>query len=231
MGNLKNAAVLFTGGKDSTYALHRAVESGLRVSVLLTVVPHYKYSMLYHQPHFSVLVSQAQSLGIPLESIGLYDKLKELDALEWLVKKAVHDYGIDVLVTGAIRSDYQRKAFNKVASKYGVTLYSPHWGEDDYSYMRSLLEYGIEFAVVSITSMGIPHDILGQKFTLEDLEKLTVLSRKYGFNLSFEGGDAETLVLNAPLFKYEIRVYGKAVWVSDFEGYFVIEDHELVKKH
>ncbi|MEM4976321.1 MAG: ATP-binding protein, partial [Desulfurococcaceae archaeon] len=78
---MKNAAVLFTGGKDSTYALHKAVESGLRVSVLLTVVPYYKYSMLYHPPYFSVLVSQAQSLGIPLESIGLYDKLKELDAL------------------------------------------------------------------------------------------------------------------------------------------------------
>ena len=33
--------------------------------------------------------------------------------------------------------------------------------------------------------------------SLDDLEKLSV---KFGFNLNFEGGEAETFVINCPLF-------------------------------
>ena len=227
---MARAVVLFTGGKDSVYALHAAVKEGYDVRVLATVIPHYKYSMLYHQPRFEALLAQAQSTGIPLETIGLYEPQNEVGALRHLFKRTKGEYGVEAVVMGAVKSLFQLRAFREAAESLGLKVYAPIWGRDELDYMRGLLRGGVEFIIVSITSMGIPHSMLGKVFDETDLEKLSKLSEIYGFNLSFEGGEAETLVINAPLFKYRLVVHGRRVTLSEFEGYFDIEKVALVKK-
>jgi Predicted ATPases of PP-loop superfamily len=96
--------------------------------------------------------------------------------------------------------------------------------------MVNVLRENIEFMLTSITSMGIPFELLGRIFTWRDLDKLIKLSKKYGFNLSFEGGEAETFVTNAPLFKYKLILTGRTIIVSDYEGYYEISRVKLVKK-
>lgn len=226
-----NAGILFTGGKDSVFALHRVIKEGVDVKVLLSVIPHYKYSMLYHQPNYAGLVSQAQSLEIPLETIGLLDPAEEEEALKKLLIRVKKNYGIDVIVTGGIKSKYQQRIFSKIAESLNLKLHSPSWGLDEKEYMLSVLNEGIKFILISITSMGIPHYLLGKVFDYNDLNKLINISEKYKFNLSFEGGEAETFVIDAPLFKYRLGVKGKAVVLSEFEGYFEFEKVVLFKKH
>lgn len=227
---MKPTAVLYTGGKDSVFALHIARENGLDVKVLASIIPHYQYSMLYHQPPYHGILAQAQSMNIPLETIGLDDPNREIDALRLLVSRIAKRYGVRVLVTGAVKSRYQYRAFESIAREIGLELYAPNWGIDDESYMRSLINSGIEFIIISITSMGIPIDLLGRVIQGSDLERLERLSRKYGFNLSFEGGEAETFVVNAPFFKYKIDVKGSIEVLSEFEGYYRISRVCLVKK-
>ncbi|AFL66989.1 diphthine--ammonia ligase [Desulfurococcus amylolyticus] len=214
------ATVLYSGGKDSTYALHKAVEAGYQVVVLSTIIPFYKYSMLYHKPSFNVVQAQAYSLGIPLESIGVYDEKLELDALRNLLRRVRDKYGVKILVTGAIASNYQRTRFKAIADELGLELYTPLWGRDPRSYLEELLDYGVRFLVTSITSMGIPLDMLGREITMSDVERLVKLAEKYGFNPSFEGGDAETIVVDSPLFRYKLVITGEKSIVSEFEGYF-----------
>lgn len=224
------ATVLFTGGKDSVYALHRAVWDGLEVRVLASIVPHYKYSMLYHQPNYTLLLAQAQALSTPLETIGLADPQREELALKSLLQRVKRYYNIKVVVTGGIRSAFQRNAFKRVAEALGLDLYAPTWGVKDEEYMEDLLRNNINFMIVSITSMGIPHNILGRTITGDDINRLARLSKKYGFNLSFEGGEAETAVVDAPLFKYKLDVRGEVVEVSEFEAYFEIKKVIIHKK-
>jgi len=227
---LSSAVVLFTGGKDSVYALHRAVKEGLEVRALATVTPHYKYSMLYHQPNYLSLLAQAQALSTPLETIGLYNPEYEVEALKHLLGRVKKKYGVGTIVTGSVKSRFQLRVFNEVANRLGLKIYAPCWGISELEYMKELLGSGIEFMVISITSMGIPHYLLGKVFDINDLEKLMKLAEKYGFNISFEGGEAETLAVNAPLFKYRLVIYGKRVVVSEFEGYFQVEKVVLAKK-
>jgi predicted ATP pyrophosphatase (TIGR00289 family) len=229
-GLVLKAAVLFTGGKDSVTALHYATRDGFEVAALLSIIPHYKYSMLYHQPIYQCLIAQAQSLRIPLESIGLIDPSLEREALKYLLERARSRYGIEVLVAGAVKSVFQYRVFSEVAGLYGLKLYTPLWGINEEEYLYSLLNMGIEFTLISITSMGIPHDLLGKTIDKQDVERIISLSKKYGFNPSFEGGDAETLVVNAPLFKYKIALRGRRVIVSEYEGYFIVEEITLLKK-
>ena len=220
---------MFTGGKDSVYALHKAIEKGIEVKVLASIIPHYKYSMLYHQPYYNALLSQAQSLGIPLETIGICDQNLEKEALRKILRRVKEKYHVDIVVTGGVKSIFQYEVFDKIASELGLKTYAPLWRVNEEDYLRDILDYGIEFILVSITAMGIPHYLLGKVFNRDDLEKLTALSRKYGFNLSLEGGEGETLVTNAPFFKYKLIVKGKRVDLSEYEGYFEIQRVVLVK--
>ncbi|MEM0001353.1 MAG: diphthine--ammonia ligase [Desulfurococcaceae archaeon] len=227
---MPTAAVLFTGGKDSVFALHEAIERGIQVKALVSIIPLYKYSMLYHQPNFNGLIAQAQALSLPLETIGLINPSEETRALYILLSRVKRKYGIDMLVTGAVKSVFQYKAFSKVSEEVGIELYAPNWGVNEEEYMARILGKNIEFMLISITSMGIPHDLLGRVFTWKDLEYLIRLSKKYGFNLSFEGGEAETYVINAPLFKYRLIVSGRKIIISEYEGYFELEKISLSKK-
>ena len=222
--------VLFTGGKDSVMALHKAVESGLRPVVLLTAIPLYRYSMLYHQPIFTCLQLQAKALELPLETIGVYDPQMELTSLKLLIRRAKVKYRVEAIVTGAIKSRYQFRVFNDIALEEGLKVYAPLWMIDEESYLRELVEAGIRFMLISITSMGIPLSLLGKVVEKDDVERLITLSKKYGFNLSFEGGDAETLVVDAPLFKYVLAPSGRVEVVSEFEGYYVVEKVKLLRK-
>jgi len=224
------ATVLFTGGKDSVYALHKATESGLEIRVLSSVIPMYKYSMLYHQPYFNVLQAQAQSLGIPLETIGVYDESMELNALRTLLKRVMEKYGVRTVVSGAIASNYQRKRFEAIAGELGLETYLPLWGRNAYTYLDELIAYGIRFMIASVTSMGIPMELLGKEVEAGDAEALVKLSLKYGFNPSFEGGDAETIVTDAPLFKYRLVITGEKKVLSEYEGYFEPLRVRLIRK-
>lgn len=230
MFSVAKTAVLFTGGKDSTFALHRAIETGLDVCVLVSIIPHYNYSLLYHKPLFEAIKCQAHSLGLPLETTGVYSESSEKDALLSALKRVREKYNVKVLVTGAVKSRYQERMFKEIAGIVGLELYNPLWGISEENYLEKLIEYGFEFMLVSITSMGIPLSLLGRILNYSDVLKLKLLALKYGFNLSFEGGDAETFVVNAPLFKYRVAVKGRSVVISEYEGYYVISKCSLVEK-
>ena len=47
---------------------------------------------------------------------------------------------------------------------------------------------------------------LGKLISKSDIEILNNLSKNFGFNLNFEGGEAETFVIDCPLFSNSIKV-------------------------
>ena len=56
--------VLFSGGKDSTLALHYAAEKE-EVACLITLVSKNKESYMFHTPNIDVSALQAEALGLP----------------------------------------------------------------------------------------------------------------------------------------------------------------------
>ena len=59
-------------------------------------------------------------------------------------------------------------------------------------------EAGFEPIIVKVSSMGLDRDNLGQNLW-EMREELRVLNRRYGVNVSGEGGEYESLILDGPL--------------------------------
>ena len=78
--------------------------------------------------------------------------------------------------------------------------------------------------------MGLEKEWLGRVIDTESLDRLTLLSKKHGFSLAFEGGEAETLVLDCPIFSKKLRVIKANTHWDGQRGIFEILEAELVNK-
>ncbi len=222
---------LFSGGKDSTYALHWGVLKGFHIKCLVTLKPRRIDSWMFHYPGIDVTRLQAKALGIPqvfMETTG--EKDKELRDLERAFNIAINEYGIEGVLTGALLSDYQRMNINIIAEKLGLRVYSPLWRKKQEEYMRELVASGFKFIITSIDTLGLPPKFLGKVLTRKDIEDIVQLAKTYGFNPAFEGGEAETLVLDAPLFRKVLVVNGRKIRVGEYSWRFIIENVELCDK-
>ncbi len=222
-------AALFSGGKDSTFAIFQIQKEGHKVECLVSIFPESEESLLLHYPNIEITKLQAQSLNIP-QIFMKVDSSKtdyELDALEELLKKAKNNYQIEGLVHGGILSQFQKKNFEKICASLNLKLVSPLWNKESKEYMKNLIDSAFHFIITSVSSDGLDENWLGKEITSSELEKLEKLSKKYGFNLNFEGGEAETLVLDCPIFEYPIKINKAKKFWDGYRGRFEIEEAGL----
>lgn len=224
------ATVLFTGGKDSTYALHLAYLQGYDIVVLSSIEPIYSYSKLYHKPMTSVLELQSKSLNIPLEVARVEDPTMEIEVLKKLLAKVKVEYGVGVVISGVVSSLYQKSIVDMVSEDLGLRHYAPLWLIDQARYMEELVDAGVVFALISITTYGLGREFLCRPLGRLDIEQIIRRSRVYGFNPAFEGGEAETLVLDAPLFSKSLSIDGHVECMGPHEYYCVVKNAVLVDK-
>ncbi len=219
----ERAVLLLSGGKDSVYAFHKASRL-YNINTAIIIIPKNQASWMFHAVNAKWAVFVAKALGIKnlvvKESSG--EKDKELDDLEQAIKYVKKKFKVRVIVSGGIASNYQKTRLEAVAKKYGLSLYMPSWQNDQYSYMKKLIEDGIKFIVVGIFCEGISEKYLGKIIRKKDLSDLYEASKKYGFNISFEGGEAETFAVDGPLFKQKLSVNGKKLRQNEFEWIYEI---------
>ena len=219
-------ASFFSGGKDSAFAIYSAQQLGHEITCLLTVFPYSDESHLLHHPNTSWTKLQSKLMNIPqlTSSITNTDTKLELTTMEKLLKKAQTTFGVEGLVHGGLASNFQKEKFEYICRKLGLTPIAPLWHIEPLDYMNNLIDAGFEFIITSVSSDGLDDRWLGKKITREDIPTLETLSHKHGFNLNFEGGEAETFVMNCPLFSNSIEIReGKKIW-DGYRGRFEIVD-------
>ena len=225
-------AALFSGGKDSTYAIFLAKKAGHKIECLITMRPAADDSLLFHYPNSSMTEYLAEAMQIPLVSVPAPGRSREEEAraLEEAVSKAKALYDIEGVVHGGIASNFQKQAFEGVCKKQGLEPLAPLWGVDEKKYMESLLGNNFAVLIVGVSAMGLEKEWLGRIVDKESLAQLAALSKKHAFNLAFEGGEAETLVTDCPLYFKKLHVKNaRADWDGQ-RGIFEILEVELVSK-
>ena len=222
-------AALYSGGKDSTFALIRAIEAGHQIACLISFLPSSDESMLWHYPNAWITRLQAEAMEIPVIQLRSSEGQEAGPILD-AFGKAKSEFGIEGLVHGGIASQYQKHAFEKACMENQLTLVSPLWHVEPLQYMNDLLRNALEIIVVSVSAMGLDQSWLGRKLDKDAVAELTRLSQKFGFNLTFEGGEAETLVTDCPIFKKRLAIIkSKKVWDGQ-RGMFEILEASLVSK-
>lgn len=222
-------ASLFSGGKDSTYAIHLVKKQGHEVKCLLSVFPKSDESHLLHHPNMSWTKLQSESMNIPQLSItSTSDETDdELSLIENLLQNAKDQFQIDGLVHGGIKSKFQKDKFESVCLKLNLIVIAPLWDTEPEIYMNELIDSNFDFIMTTVSSDGLDDSWLGKTISKPDVHSLKHLSEKFGFNLNFEGGEAETFVINCPLFTNPIKINQAQKKWDGYRGRFEIVDAEL----
>ncbi|MGI0081847.1 MAG: diphthine--ammonia ligase [Nitrosopumilaceae archaeon] len=224
-----NLAALFSGGKDSTFAIYKAKLQGHDIKCLVTIFPESEESTFLHYPNIGMTMLQAKSMNIPQVFYQTNSNIveTEMKELERLLAKAKKDFGIEGVVHGGILSEFQKNRFEIICNNLNLKVLSPLWKINQKQYMKNLIKSKFRFIITSVSSAGLDNSWLGKEITTGDIDKLEQLSAKHGFNLSFEGGEAETLVLDCPLFSLPLRiVQSNKIW-DGYRGRFEITEASL----
>jgi diphthine-ammonia ligase len=226
-------AALCSGGKDSTFSIYRALQNGHTVECIVTIHPSTDDSMLFHYPNSRIVKSAADAMQIPF--VGVDSRMgssreEECQVLVGAIMKAKSTYDIEGILHGTISSRFQNDIFRKVCSQHGLANITPLWNVRPYEYLQTLIDNNFCIKIVSVSAMGLDFSWLGKDLTRELICELDVLSKRYGINISFEGGEAETLTIDCPIFKKRISIKRSRIKWDGQRGIFEILDHSLIPK-
>ena len=222
--------VLFSGGKDSTLALHKASEKE-QVSCLITLRSKNPESYMFHTPNIEVTKLQSEALGIPLISVKTQGRIEEeLADLKSAISKAVEKFEVEGIVTGAIESVYQAQRIQRICCSLNLWCFNPLWKREQQALLQDLVKNGYLVIISGIFAYPLDEKWLGKEINSEVIQKLIDLKKKYGISPSGEGGEIETTVLDAPLFKKKIEILEQNVEARGNSGIFRITKAALVAK-
>ena len=221
-------AVLFSGGKDSTMAVYKALEEGHEVNYLISVFSDNPASYMFHVANIHITELSAEAMDIPLiKKVTKGIKEEELIDLTHILSD-LRDMGIEAIYSGALFSVYQKSRIDTICEDLGLKSCAPLWHRDPVEYMEEIIDLGFEVIITSVAAEGLDESWLGKKIDRAVLDDIIEVNKKYHIHIGFEGGEAETLVLDGPIFNKKVNVIeSENVWEKD-SGYFLIKEAKLV---
>jgi len=225
---------LFSGGKDSSWALYRALERGYDVERLVTVHPEGD-SYMYHVPATRLASLAAESIGIELvevepDDFGADDVPDsgeqgdaELEPLEAALREVDDDIGVTGVTAGAVESEYQTSRIEAMADRLEANLFAPLWQENPRDLADAMLDAGFEIRIIRVAAYGLDESWLGRRLDADALDELETLNDEYGVHILGEGGEFETLVTDGPHMDRRIELEYSTEW-DGTRGTIVVED-------
>ena len=205
-------ALLFSGGKDSTYAGFLARKAGYEISCLITILSENLDSFMFHTPSITLTKKQAETMERPIiiqKTKGI--KEDELKELESVIKTAKTKYGVEGIVTGAIASVYQASRIQKLCNKLNLECFNPLWQKNPFELLEELIKNGFKVIIVGVGAEGLDESWLGREIDINMINDLNELNKKYGINPAGEGGEFESFVLDCPMFKKPLKLKNKRI--------------------
>ncbi len=194
--------VLFSGGKDSTYAAWLAQKQGHELVCLISLISENKESYMFHTPVITMTQKQAELMGIPLitqKTKG--EKEMELVELEKAIQTAVNMYRIEGIVTGALASVYQASRIQALCNKLNLQCINPLWQKNQITLLEEIIKNKFEVIIVGVFAYPLDKTWVGRKIDAQFILDVKKMQEKYKINPAGEGGEFESLVVNCPLFK------------------------------
>lgn len=224
-------ASLFSGGKDSAFALFKAMQEGHQVKVLITINSENPESYMYHVPNISLTRLQAEAMGIPMifrTTVGV--KEEELKDLKDAIEEAILTYRIEGVVSGAIFSKYQRSRIDDICDGLGIKSLSPLWKRKPKEMLIEMVSEGFEIIISAVAAGGLGPEWLGKKIDDNAIKELSDLHNTCYVCTAGEGGEFETFVLDAPFYKKRIEIIDAEKMWDGQSGVYNVKNAVLVER-
>ena len=204
----------WSGGKDSCYALMKAVQLGLQPTVLLNMMNENGKVSRSHGIPLAILEQQAAQMQLTLVAVpASWSQYEEhyIATLHQIKEK----YDIEGVVFGDIDLEPHREWEEKVCTAANLKAFLPLWQQDRIALVYEMLDNGIETLIVSC-NLQMGEGYLGEILTKELAYELA----QKGIDPCGENGEFHTLVTNCPLFENKIQL--PSFEVKTYENYCFI---------
>jgi diphthine-ammonia ligase len=186
---------------------------------------------MFHTPNIDWTALQAQALNLPLVAkVTEGKKEEELADLEQAISEAAERFGVEGVVTGAVESVYQAERVQRICHHLDLWCFNPLWKKNQQALLEELLEKKFKVVISGIFAYPLDETWLGKEIDPPIIRRLVALQGGFGISPSGEGGEIETTVLDAPLFKQKIEILDYSVQAKGNSGVFRIEQARLVPK-
>lgn len=216
---------LFSGGKDSSWALYKGLEAGLNVTHLLTVHPTGD-SYMYHVPATHLAELAAESIGLSLIEVEPPDfdaervddsseqGDKEIEPLAAALRDLSGELDGDLVgvTAGAVESEYQTSRIQRLCDRLDIELFAPLWQREPHILAEEMLDADFEIVIVQVAARGLDESWLGRTLDQAAFSELERLHEEYGVHVLGEGGEFETLVTDGPHMSRPIRFESETEW-------------------
>lgn len=222
-----NVAALFSGGKDSVFAIYIAQQYGWDITHLVSIFPENKDSWMYHSVNIHLTKTLAEAINIPLVTqMTKGEKEEELSSLQHVLSTLE----IDGVISGAIASEYQRTRIEQVCHELKIKSFTPLWHKDQALLLQEMIKAGFIIKIVGTFADGFDESFLGKTIDQQTLSKLKQIQKEKKINIAGEGGEYETLVVDGPIFqKRMILKDTEKQWKRD-HGTLIVNKAELEEK-
>ena len=210
---MKQPIVLsWSGGKDSTLALHKLLESqNYDVRYLLTTINAGNKRISMHGVHESLLNAQSESLGIPLLKVWIYDSSFEgYERQMTKVLETLRSEDIFTVAFGDIFLEDLRKYREDKLATVGMNAIFPLWGNETNLLLTQFLDLDYQTTICCINNEVLDKSFVGQTLTRELLNSFPANVDPCG-----ENGEYHTFCSQGPIFRNSIQFeLGKSVFKS-----------------
>jgi diphthine-ammonia ligase len=225
-----DVAVMYSGGKDSTYAIQHCLSKGWTIKYLLSVKPTRTDCYLFHFATVEYTKELSSILGLD----HIYTTCDAADPKEeaHLIKEIVRENMVDALVLGGVGlQETQINSLRDALFDLGVEVFAAHTGRDHTELIDDMIKQGYDIRITQIAADGLTKAWLGKKLDGLTFSKLKQLATTFGFHIGAEGGHYDTLVVDGPLFQRRLEIIdAEPVMDSPCSGYLKVKKIALIEK-
>ncbi|RTL57172.1 MAG: diphthine--ammonia ligase [Sphingobacteriales bacterium] len=200
----------WSGGKDSTLALHRVLaEKKFNIKYLLTTLSEKYQRISMHGVREELLEKQAAAIGIPLKKIYLPENAS-MSTYNEIMEKTMNEISAENIhdaIFGDIFLEDLKKYREEQLNKVGYTAHFPLWKEDSKALLNEFLQLGYKTILVCINEKQLDKNFAGRIIDSSFPGDLPATVDPCG-----ENGEFHSFVFDGPIFKKPISfTKGKVV--------------------
>ncbi len=200
----KAAIVAWSGGKDSSLALHEVLRQGeIEVAALLTTVTEGYDRISMHGVRRNLLAAQAEAMGYPLDEVGIPQQCTN-EIYEQRMQDAMEKYhhdGIEQVIFGDLFLQDVRSYREDRLGRIGMRGIFPLWGRNTAELARDFIRQGFHAVLVCVDTSALSADFAGREYDESLLNDLPANVDPCG-----ENGEFHTFVYGGPIFHHSLQI-------------------------
>ncbi|MGL6262043.1 ATPase [Vibrio sp. WXL210] len=210
----KNAIISWSSGKDAALVLERLIES-TEYEVVGLFTTHVKDTVPFQATPIEVVQAQADSIGLPLISIGLEQAFPPNEQYQASIIKALRASGlpIDAVAFGDMFCNGIAEYRRSYIEPAGWECVLPLLEQPSSLLAEEIIARGIETEIITVDSQQLSPEYCGKNYDHNLLASLPS-----GVDPCGEDGEFHTLVTNAPSFRNKLRIERQSI-VNDGRFY------------